>query len=203
VPSRGQLQRQGTTLTAGSAFIQQDITDGKIAYAHDGSEEASDSFTFTVADPAGNQTAEHAFSITITPMNDAPTVLSPLSDVFVELDASDTLIALAGVFAEVDPGDILSYSVTVAHTTDSVVNDIRESSYKRFGEDHLYTHLADNRVFGPQHDLARENIASYFAGLGLPTVLEPFQYNNQTYYNVVATKIGAVRPNDVYLVGAH
>lgn len=203
VPSRGQLQRQGTTLTAGSTFIQQDIADGKIAYAHDGSEVTSDSFTFTVADPAGNQTAGHIFSIAITLVNDAPTVSSPLSDVFVEEDASDTLIALAGVFAEVDPGDILSYSVTVAHTIDSVVNDIRESSYKHFVEDYLYAHLGDNRGFGPQHDLARENIASYFAGLGLPTVLEPFQYNNQTYYNVVATKIGAVRPNDVYLVGAH
>lgn len=203
VPARGQLQRQGTALAAGSTFIQQDITDGKIAYAHDGSEEASDSFTFTVADPAGNRTAEHAFSVTITPVNDAPAVLSPLGDVFVEEDASDTLIALAGVFADVDPGDVLSYSVTVAHTIDSVVNDIRESSYKHFIEDQLYTRLGDNRGFGPQHDLARENIASYFAGLGLTTVQEPFQYNSQTYYNVVATKIGAVRPNDVYLVGAH
>ncbi len=203
VPARGQLQRQGTTLAAGSTFIQQDITDGKIGYAHDGSEQPSDSFAFTVADPAGNQTAEHAFSITITPVNDAPAVLSPLSDVFVEEDASNTVLALADVFSDVDPGDVLSYSVTVAHTIDSVVNDIRESSYKHVIEDQLYTHLGDNRGFGPQHDLARENIASYFAGLGLSTVQEPFQYNSQTYYNVVATKIGAERPNDVYLVGAH
>ena len=87
---------------------------------------------------------------------------------------------------------------------DSLVAQVSQSSYTTLHQDLLYTHTGDNRgLTGPEHDLARDNIYSYFAGLGLQTSLEPFVYNSQTYYNVVGVHPGVTRPNDVYLVGAH
>jgi hypothetical protein len=81
---------------------------------------------------------------------------------------------------------------------------VSQTSYTTLHQDLLYTHTGDNRgLTGPEHDLAQDNIFSYFAGLGLQTSLEPFLYNSMTYYNVVGVHPGVTRPDDVYLVGAH
>jgi hypothetical protein len=67
----------------------------------------------------------------------------------------------------------------------------------------LYTHTGSNRQWGPNHDLARNNIFDTFESYGLNPVLEPFDYSGTTYYNVVATKVGTTYPNDEYVIGAH
>ena len=61
----------------------------------------------------------------------------------------------------------------------------------------------DNRGYGPEHDLARENIFAELESYGLSVVLEPFQYNSVTYYNVVATMPGTTNPDQEYILGAH
>lgn len=132
-----------------------------------------------------------------------PQVADPMGDVVVDEDAADTVIDLATVFDDPDPGDLLTYTVNVSASASDVAAQVRQASYTHIHQDLLYTHAGDNRGFGAEHDLARDNIADYFTELGLATELDPFTYSGQTYYNVVATLPGATRPDDIYVVGAH
>jgi hypothetical protein len=84
-----------------------------------------------------------------------------------------------------------------------IVDQVSQTTYRHYLDDMLYTHLGNNRQWGPQHDLARENIYSEFIGFGLDTVLHPFSYSGQTYYNVVGVHLGTTRQNDIYIIGAH
>ncbi len=75
--------------------------------------------------------------------------------------------------------------------------------YRHCMEDLLYTRLGDNRGFGPEHDLARDNILADFMLYGFDAELDPFQYNGTTYHNVVATLTGYEHPDEIIVVGAH
>ncbi len=56
-------------------FTQADLDAGNVSYEHDGSETTTDSFNFSLADGGedGATPASGTFSITITPVNEAPT----------------------------------------------------------------------------------------------------------------------------------
>ena len=84
-----------------------------------------------------------------------------------------------------------------------IANQVDMATYRHYLEDLLYTHLGHDRGFGPEHDLARENIVSVLLTLGLDVQLEPFVYNDGIYYNVVATQPGEEFPEEIYVVGAH
>ena len=85
-----------------------------------------------------------------------------------------------------------------------IVDQVSQSSYTHYLDDLLYTHDGDNRgVLGAEHDPARTNIFNQFDSFGLNPYLDPFQYNSSTYYNVVATRPGTTRPEDIYILGAH
>jgi hypothetical protein len=78
LPTKGTLSKEGTALTIGGTFTQQDVNDGKLSYVHDGTEGLSDTFTWTLSDgvhmiPATGSTP---FAITVTPVNDAPTIVN-------------------------------------------------------------------------------------------------------------------------------
>jgi hypothetical protein len=108
------------------------------------------------------------------------------------LRAIISLALLLGVSASAEAGYV------------DIANQVSVSSYQNYLDNFLYTHTGDNRgLTGSQHDLAQANIASLFTSFGLSVTLSPFQYNAKTYYNVVATKLGTVRPNDIYIIGAH
>ncbi|MFQ5807637.1 MAG: M28 family peptidase [Phycisphaerae bacterium] len=108
-----------------------------------------------------------------------------------------------------------SFSVAVVSTVaasdegHAAADQVSEASYRYFLGDNqgvegiLYTHVGDNRGFGPEHDLARDNIAGEFESFGLIVTLEPFTYGGDTYYNVVGTKIGTTFPDQEYIVGGH
>jgi len=73
----------------------------------------TDSFTYTVTDQGGlSDTA--IVTVTITGVNDAPTVAAPIADAATAEDAIFTL-ATAGNFADIDVGDTRSYSATLAN----------------------------------------------------------------------------------------
>ncbi|MFL2611196.1 MAG: Ig-like domain-containing protein [Flavobacteriaceae bacterium] len=101
-----------TPINSSSFSLQ---TSGTFSYTHDGSETTTDSFayrTFDGTDPGNTVTV----TIQITPVNDCPTVSSPISDITVQEDSADTLINVSSVFEDIDRvggiADNLSYSVT-------------------------------------------------------------------------------------------
>lgn len=75
-PVHGGLFRGGVPLTSGGLFTQADINDDLIEYRHSGSEQATDSFNFMLADGRENGTpaVPGTFRINIAPINDAPTL---------------------------------------------------------------------------------------------------------------------------------
>lgn len=75
--------------------------------------------------------------------------------------------------------------------------------YEHIHRDWLYTRDGDDRGFGPEHDLARNNIAALFESYGLLTQLHEFSYGGKPHYNVVAEQPGTTRPDEIYIVGAH
>jgi len=53
---------------------------------------------------------DHTFTVTVDPVNDAPTVDVPIADVTVDENASDFVIDLAGVFSDIEDGADLTLS---------------------------------------------------------------------------------------------
>jgi hypothetical protein len=84
LPTNGALKKDDVNLAAGDSFTQQDVTDGKITYVHAGGENLADAFPWTLSDgthtiPAAGTTS---FAITVTPVNDIPTIVNnPVSTV--------------------------------------------------------------------------------------------------------------------------
>jgi Cadherin-like/Bacterial pre-peptidase C-terminal domain/Bacterial Ig domain/Bacterial cadherin-like domain len=86
-PTSGVLRRGTTNLTTGNTFTQDDITSGALVYVHNGNEPPAsgiDTFTFTASDSTttglgapGRLTPPSAFTFTILPVNDAPTITAP------------------------------------------------------------------------------------------------------------------------------
>ncbi len=81
--------------------------------------------------------------------------------------------------------------------------EVSRDNYVELMDDWLYTHDGHNRGYGVHHDLARNNIQSLFTSYGWSVELHPFQYQGSTYYNVVATRLGATTPGHIYIIGAH
>jgi len=96
-----------------------------------------------------------------------------------------------------------AFAVSVVPQVQDVVNQVSQATYSYYLNDVLYTHLGDNREWGPEHDLAQSNIYGEFESFGLDTNLHPFEYGGGTYYNVVGAHYGTVRPDDIYILGAH
>ncbi|MDX2231197.1 MAG: cadherin-like domain-containing protein [Leptolyngbyaceae cyanobacterium bins.349] len=72
----GSLLSNGQLLIANSTFTQADINAGRIAYQNNGSEAASDTFIFGVADGRGGTISNTTFTVNVTPVNDPPVLLS-------------------------------------------------------------------------------------------------------------------------------
>ena len=91
----------------------------------------------------------------------------------------------------------------------AAADQVTEAGYRYFLGDNLgvpgilFTHAGDNRGFGPQHDLARDNIVAELTSYGLTVELEPFTYSGTTYFNVVATQVGTLYPDKQFIIGAH
>ncbi|MEX0272106.1 cadherin-like domain-containing protein [Leptolyngbyaceae cyanobacterium UHCC 1019] len=76
-PTRGSLLRDGTTLSSGQTFTQADISATLLTYVNNGSEFTSDRFTFTASDGSTGILPLSTFSLTVNPVNDAPTITVP------------------------------------------------------------------------------------------------------------------------------
>jgi len=94
-------------------------------------------------------------------------------------------------------------AVRATEDGDLAASAISAQSYQSFMDGELYAHIGDNRGFGPEHDLARQNIVTLFESYGLTVTLEPVQYSGQTYWNVVGTKPGLAYPEREWIVAGH
>jgi hypothetical protein len=97
----GILSKNGTTLSSGDSFTQQDIDDGIVKYSHDGSETTSDSFDFTVGD--GELSQSGSFDIVVNPVDDPPVLGVASSCTYNE---GDPPVAIAGTITITDVDNV-------------------------------------------------------------------------------------------------
>ena len=109
VPAYGILYISGTVLGNNDTFTQADIDAGLITYDHDGSQNLSDGFTFTLADGGEDSAASltgQVFSITVTNVNDAPVGLPTVTGSALE---DETLTADTSGISDSDGLGAFSY----------------------------------------------------------------------------------------------
>ncbi len=109
-PSNGTLRLSGTPVAVSGTFTQADINANNLTYDHDGSETASDSFVFDVADPAPSGPTSVAFNITVNPVNDAPTLTS-VSTLGPVNEDTQIIITYAQLAAAADEADVDSATI--------------------------------------------------------------------------------------------
>ncbi|NXT51149.1 CSPG4 protein, partial [Pluvianellus socialis] len=94
-PSHGELKLNGEPAQEVNIFSMQDVCQGKILYVHDGSEDTYDYFNFSISTSSGKilplylqENEQHVFSITVTPVNDAPEITLPEGNLLLLLENS-------------------------------------------------------------------------------------------------------------------
>ncbi|MBK8901373.1 MAG: cadherin domain-containing protein [Anaerolineaceae bacterium] len=111
LPAHGFLNLDGSTLSLPGEFTQTNIDASLLSYTHDGSENASDSFNFTVATSAGSTVPETTFAITVDPVFDQAPVLSDTSFNLAENSSVNTTVGTVTA-TDSDFGDTLTYTIT-------------------------------------------------------------------------------------------
>ncbi len=96
-------------------FTQADIDGGRVRYQHNGSQEPSDRFTYSVRDGAvddpNTRTVMGTFSITITNTNDAPAIVTTDGQTFTDANTDDHITRPEGSAAQVFTGTAVARDV--------------------------------------------------------------------------------------------
>ncbi|NIX75194.1 cadherin-like domain-containing protein [Microvirga terricola] len=117
-PAHGTLYLSGTALAAGATFTQADINAGRLKYAHDGLEAATDGFGFSITDAAGGTRGNQTFHFTVTQVNDAPVITpaAPTLPSITEDAIANGGATVASIFGasvtDPDPGALSGIAVT-------------------------------------------------------------------------------------------
>ena len=134
--------------------------------------------------------------VTFVPDKEEAKMLATRRTVAVMLNVA-VLFVLAGLPASA------AAQTAVQPGTAYAVAQVDQAEYEYVHGSLLYTHDGDDRLFGPEHDLCRDNIQALFQAYGLTTTLNEFEYYSYPGHNVIAEHLGTTRPNDVYIIGAH
>jgi hypothetical protein len=126
-PVNGELRLSGVPITLASpSFTQDDIDAGRVTYLHFGGANVSDTFNFDVDDGQGNALTGQSYTITVTPVNDAPTITDLAGDNLAYSEGDGARIIdqgiLAGV-ADVDSGDFDTGNLTVTISAGGVASE--------------------------------------------------------------------------------
>ena len=113
-PTYGRLELTTAPGISATTFTQADIAANRLVYVHDGSESTGDTFTFTVSDGAGGLLGATNVTLTIAPVNDAPTIVSNGGGATAAINVAEHVSAVTIVGAvDVDlPAQTLTYSVS-------------------------------------------------------------------------------------------
>jgi VCBS repeat-containing protein len=113
-PAHGRLELTTRPGVALATFTQADLAANRLVYRHDGSETLSDRFTFTVSDGAGGSVGTTTMTLTITPVNDAPTIISNGGTAAASINVAEHVTGITVVTgADVDlPVQALTYSIS-------------------------------------------------------------------------------------------
>jgi VCBS repeat-containing protein len=112
--ANGTLRLNGVALSSGSMFTQADINSGLVTYDHDGTENFTDAFSFSVDDGTGT-TSTGTFNVTITQVNDNdPTITSNGAGATASISITENTTAVTTVTATDSdlPTQTLTYSIT-------------------------------------------------------------------------------------------
>ncbi|MCA9954960.1 MAG: cadherin domain-containing protein [Anaerolineales bacterium] len=112
LPVHGSLNLNGSPLSLPGEFTQADVDANLLTYDNDGTENASDSFDFTVATSGGSTTVpQTSFAITVNPVFDQTPVLNDATFDLPENSAVNTSVGTVTA-TDADFGDSLSYTIT-------------------------------------------------------------------------------------------
>ena len=112
-PAHGRLELTTAPGVSATTFTQADIAANRVVYLHDGSETTSDQFTFTVSDGAGGSVGSTTVTLIVTPVNDAPTIVSGGGGATASYSVAENVTGITLVSgADVDlPAQALTYSI--------------------------------------------------------------------------------------------
>jgi VCBS repeat-containing protein len=132
-PSNGAIQVGGSPA---SSFTEQQLSNGTVAYVHDGSETTSDAFDVELADGGedGAGTATAAINVDVNAQNDAPTI-SSIADKTITED--ETLSSLSFTVGDAETSDLstLTLSGSSDNTTLVPTSNIPTSNIRFTGPD--------------------------------------------------------------------
>ncbi len=146
LPADGSLRLDGVPLAVGATFTQQDINNDKLSYVQNGAENAADSFAWDLTDgehtiPA---TGTINFAISVTPVNDAPTIVN--NPVTAIAEGNNEVLTAARLMAADAEGSALTFTLLAQN---------RGSVQKKVGG--TFTALAINGTF-TQQDVIDGNV---------------------------------------------
>ena len=110
----GTLALSGTPVTAGQEIAEADI--GTLTYTPPANANGTGyaSFTFKVSDGTAESAAAYTMTITVTAVNDAPTVANTIPDRSATVGTAFSYAFPANTFSDADTGDTLTYAATKA-----------------------------------------------------------------------------------------
>ncbi len=113
-PAHGRLELTTAPGLSATSFTQADIVANRLVYVHDGSETLSDSFTFALSDGMGGSVGSTTVTLTITPVNDAPTITSGGGGGTASINVAENVTGITVVVgADVDlPAQALTYGIS-------------------------------------------------------------------------------------------
>ena len=111
---KGTLALSGTPVTANQVVAATNI--GTLAYTPPENANGTGyaSFTFKVSDGTAESAADYTMTITVTAVNDAPTVANTITDQPATVGAAFSYAFPANTFSDADTGDMLTYAATKA-----------------------------------------------------------------------------------------